>query len=766
MLPGIRWKSLQAKIIAWSFVPTAIILLAVAMVAFRAYQQMTERWVVERDRAVIHISAGRFKLRLEDYASTLSALARIPAVYQNDPVAQRSALGQASRRLVIFDAGVLLLDATGRVVAAEPERLDDVGQDWSGRVYYQTAVRSHIVGSNKFFVSDIVPDGPGGAEVVAFTVPVVGERGEFQGVLAGLFHLGATATNAFYADIIKLRLAESGSVYLVDSRGRAIYHSDADLIGANLSGQAVVQRVLHGQAGAVRTRTIVGRDSVAGFAPVPDTAWGLVAEEDWATLMSSSQGYQHLLLLLLVLGVLAPALVVAVGVRQITRPIAALISAAQQVARGNFGQTITAQTGDEIEELARQFNTMSRELRVFYEFMDQRVADRTREMEEAQARLELALLETERQRQMAESLRQVAQVLTASLDRDTVLAHIVEQLGCVIRYDGSGIFLHDGDSLFVSRGGRLSDAYMGRRVPLSGSQPFVRVFKTRHPLVISDVRDDPGWTVWEDGEHIRGWMGAPLMIGERAIGVLTADSFEVGAYDEQDVQVLQIFAHQAAIAIENARLYQQSRELAILEERNRLARELHDSITQSLYSLRLLSEGWRRQVSAGDVEHAAEYLGRIGEITQQALKEMRLLVHELRPPTLEQQGLLGALRYRLDAVEKRAGVEVRLVAEDVFEWPAPIEDGLYRIAQEALNNAIKHSAATCVTVRLRIEAGHAVLEVIDNGRGFDVQTAGQGGGMGLASMRERVEHLQGALSILSEPGAGTTIQASVPLAPV
>ncbi|MBN1888815.1 MAG: GAF domain-containing protein [Thermoflexales bacterium] len=494
-------------------------------------------------------------------------------------------------------------------------------------------------------------------------------------------------------------------------------------------------------------------------------AVALVVKEDWATLASRYQGYQYLLLLLLVLGVVASALMVVTGVRQITRPITELISAAQQVAKGNFGQTITARTGDEIEELARQFNIMSRELQVFYEFMDQRVADRTSELEGAQAQLELALLETDRQRQMAESLRQVAQVLTTSLDCDTVLAHIVEQLRYVIQYDGSGIFLHEGDNLTISGGGRLADAYVGQRIPLSSPQPFVRVFKNKQPLVIPDVRDDPDWVVWEGGERIRCWMGAPLMIGDQAIGVLTADSFRVGAYDEEAAQVLQIFAHQAAIAIENARLYQQNRDLAILEERNRLARELHDSVTQSLYSLRLLSEGWRRQVLTGNAEHAAEYLGRIGEITQQALKEMRLLVHELRPPALEQQGLLGALRSRLEAVEKRAGIEAHLEAEDVFEWPAHIEEGLYRIAQEALNNAIKHAAATCVAVRLGIRAGQAVLEIVDNGRGFDPQVASQGGGMGLGTMRERAEQLQGTLAVRSEPGSGTTIEASVPLNP-
>jgi nitrate/nitrite-specific signal transduction histidine kinase len=123
-----------------------------------------------------------------------------------------------------------------------------------------------------------------------------------------------------------------------------------------------------------------GQDIVAGFATVPGTTWGLITEESWATLTSGSRGYQQFLLLLLVLGVVVPALVVAVGVRRIMHPIEALIGAAKEVARGNFGQTITAQTGDEIEELAQQFNLMSAQLQESYTHLEQRVADRTKEL--------------------------------------------------------------------------------------------------------------------------------------------------------------------------------------------------------------------------------------------------------------------------------------------------------------------------------------------------------------------------------------------------
>ncbi len=203
------------------------------------------------------------------------------------------------------------------------------------------------------------------------------------------------------------------------------------------------------------------------------------------------------------------------------------------------------------------------------------------------------------------------------------------------------------------------------------------------------------------------------------------------------------------------------RELAVIEERHRLARELHDSVTQSLYSATLMAEAGRRLAASGDFERVEQYLGRLGETSQQALKEMRLLVYELRPLELEREGLIGALRQRLDAVERRAGVETKLLFDEALKLPAHLEEELYRVAQEALNNALKHSAATLVTASLVANGECVELTVDDNGRGFDSDAARNSGGMGLVSIRERMEMLGGSLDICSAPGEGTRIKVSV-----
>ena len=203
------------------------------------------------------------------------------------------------------------------------------------------------------------------------------------------------------------------------------------------------------------------------------------------------------------------------------------------------------------------------------------------------------------------------------------------------------------------------------------------------------------------------------------------------------------------------------RELAVLEERNRLARELHDSVTQSLYSLTLFAEAARRQSESGEWDRVTGYLSQLGETSQQALKEMRLLVYELLPLDLESEGLIGALQQRLDAVEGRAGVEARLIVEGEISLPPELETCLYRVALEALNNSLKHAAATKITVRLAAEGERVALNIEDDGNGFDQEALPDRGGMGLTSMRERTDEVGGTLEILSEPGKGTTVKVAV-----
>ena len=223
-----------------------------------------------------------------------------------------------------------------------------------------------------------------------------------------------------------------------------------------------------------------------------------------------------------------------------------------------------------------------------------------------------------------------------------------------------------------------------------------------------------------------------------------------------------VMRQQVSQVAELRRLRRQAEDLAVLQERQRLARELHDSVTQSLYGISLHAEAATRALSSGNSEPVASNLREIRDTTRDALGEMRLLLFELRAPILQEQGLAAALRARLQVVEARSGLATTFEAQEKERLAPEQEQELYRVAQEALNNVLKHAHAGRVDVRLVVTDARATLEVADDGVGFEPGAAG-GQGFGLPGMRERVERLGGSLCIDSAPGAGTRVHVEVPV---
>ena len=259
------WHSrLTRRILAWSFVPAALILFAVAVVAVVAYSRVAEDEALQRDQELARLSASNLAGEINQFSLDLEDLARRLDIASGDPIKQQAALSSASDYLTVFDGGTVILDAHGTFVTAWPQRTADIGQDWSTRSYFARLLRSP-----RPVYSDIVPDGAQGAPVIVVAVAISGPQGEFNGVLAGMFRVGATSVSALYGDIVKLRVGVSGDVYVVDGSGRVIHHPSAALIGTSLTSEKAVRDVLAGQAGAIRTKDLDNKDVVAGFAPVP-----------------------------------------------------------------------------------------------------------------------------------------------------------------------------------------------------------------------------------------------------------------------------------------------------------------------------------------------------------------------------------------------------------------------------------------------------------------------------------------------------------------
>jgi signal transduction histidine kinase len=255
----------------------------------------------------------------------------------------------------------------------------------------------------------------------------------------------------------------------------------------------------------------------------------------------------------------------------------------------------------------------------------------------------------------------------------------------------------------------------------------------------------------------RHYLGAQIRARGQPLGLLSCYRDSNHAFTLEDISLLTALAEQLGVVIENYRLRQRSEEMVLIKERHRLARELHDSITQSLYSQTLFARVGRYAYEDGDTEKLNNSMEQLEESSLIALKEMRMLLFQLESPLLEDGGLETAINNRLDMVERRLDIEVVYHIDNDISYPPLVEEALYRITLEALNNSLKHANTSQVSVRIVAEMGQVILEVADNGKGFKINRDHKG--MGLQSMRERASIAGGNLEIITRPSKGTIVRA-------
>jgi PAS domain S-box-containing protein len=290
-----------------------------------------------------------------------------------------------------------------------------------------------------------------------------------------------------------------------------------------------------------------------------------------------------------------------------------------------------------------------------------------------------------------------------------------------------------------------------------------RVALTGKALIVPDVTQD-GDYIPMDSDQRGSALVLPLWVRGQIIGVLNVESEDVDHFQAGDIDVLQPLANQVATALENARLYEQARTLAALEERQKLARELHDSVSQAMYGIALGTRTALKllEMDASEREKLVPPLEYTMSLAEVALAEMRALIFELRPESLEVEGLLPALERRVGVLRARHQLQVEFAAAAEPAVPLWVKEVLYRIAQEALHNVVKHAGASRVDMSLAVSDGDLVLEIHDNGRGFDAG-AQYPGHLGLLSMRERTEGVGGRFYLDSRPGHGTRLRAVIPV---
>ncbi|HEX6865076.1 MAG TPA: GAF domain-containing sensor histidine kinase [Thermoanaerobaculia bacterium] len=379
-------------------------------------------------------------------------------------------------------------------------------------------------------------------------------------------------------------------------------------------------------------------------------------------------------------------------------------------------------------------------------------------------------------------IARVARIITSGLELEALLQNAADAIHDLLHYPNVDIPLVDPEdpgTLVVRNRGGLYKRLIRHEDRLSIHQGIMgSAARERLTQLVNDVSVDPRYVRPPGTSGIRAELAVPILLGGEVLGVLNVESEE--AFGELDVASLEIVADHLAVAINNARLFERAQRAAVLEERQRLARDLHDSVTQMLTSLNMIAQtlapAWRRDPAEG--ERRTE---RLAELARSALAEMRALLRELRPapaPSTVQTseiliaGIVQLRRFGLGAALQRLakdvppdGPKIRLELGAWEPQAFEVEEALFRVAQEALSNALRHARARQVRIAAAVEDPAARLQVRDDGEGFDpaarVRRTGNGG-LGLLSMRERIEALGGSLRVETAPGKGTLIEAMLP----
>jgi PAS domain S-box-containing protein len=394
--------------------------------------------------------------------------------------------------------------------------------------------------------------------------------------------------------------------------------------------------------------------------------------------------------------------------------------------------------------------------------LDKRVQQRTRDLERAIESLRREVddrvrvqAEERQQRAYAEALRDTASAMAKTLDANEVMEHVLIGVERLVSNDLTAILLIGADDRLEIARCRVGFGYAKPVEEADGSPPIesLTVIRELHDDRESVIFDEPAVALGPAGSVL----GAALQVGDRRIGFVVLESVTKGFFTTAHAERLRAIADQAAAAISNARLVGQASELAAAEERQRLSRELHDAVNQTLWTASLTADSLLRDVEVGSELHRR--LQRLRTLTSGAQAEMRTLLLELRPHELVEVDLGELLGHLVAAMECRKKMDVTVELEPVELEPAQ-RVAFYRIAQEALTNITRHAAATVVslTLRKRSDGGLPVVElrVVDNGRGFDVDNVSPGH-LGLSIMRERADAIGAQFALRAAPGHGTDL---------
>jgi nitrate/nitrite-specific signal transduction histidine kinase len=734
------WSSLQVKILAWSFVPTVIILSAVAWFTFYSYQKVIGDLAIKQYPEIVQPKVQAFT----DAVGGLGDSLILPIYLEIDTkhelpleVRIRNILDQA-QDLDKFDGGIYFLDQQGKIFLTQPPQPELISQDWSDTPHF----RSINANPNMGAWTDLITIGSSGKKVFCMGTAMAGQT--WKEVVASLylcFIVHPDSQNTYYQTVKSLDLGPN--LYVVDRNHQIVYSPDPSEMGKDLSGETFIQQLSEGKSESGRFR-IGTEDMVVSYVavvggPSDRVSWFVITEQSWADLMEPTLPYRQFLLVLLALGVIVPVLVTAYGVRHITEPIQKLIQATEQVSEGQFKQYIEVKTGDEIETLADRFNVMSARLDDSYASLEKKVADRTRELE---------------------VLNSIVSVASHSLDIQEILEQALDETVELMGFEAGAAFR-------LAANPAVTQLVAQRGFEPASTQDLAACCAIASQACMSEAA--PNVTTYALAEHpddqqairlaqagFKLLVSVPLASKGSTLGLFLLGKRAPESLSSDELALLSSVGKQVGVAMENARLYEQAEQAAIAAERHRLARELHDAVTQTLFSANLIADVlpriWKRNPDEG-----LQNLEELRQLTRGALAEMRTLLLEMRPESLQRSDIQSLLTQLAEAFVGRVRVPIELEMNGDCELAHDVKVVFYRVAQEALNNIAKHAGARQVAMRLDGHPGQMHLCIQDDGLGFEAGSLPPDH-IGIAIMRERASAIGASLKIESQLGQGTRVE--------
>jgi signal transduction histidine kinase len=443
--------------------------------------------------------------------------------------------------------------------------------------------------------------------------------------------------------------------------------------------------------------------------------------------------------------------------RSVIQPIESIARTIREIGPGNLAARTDVRSEDEIGVLAANINKMAGDLEGSY-------LDLQKARDELEEKVELRTRGERRRSEQLRAINGVSRRISAILSLDELLPYVVRSVQETFNYHNVNIFLfdpkQDGVVLKAGAGGP------GRPVPLGllvGRNEGIvgQAAQSGEPVNAGKAGQKYGNPASQEPDDAKSELAIPIKIGDETAGVLDIQSSEAEAFDEIDLFTARTLADQLAIAIENARLYQESRDMAVLEERNRMAREIHDTLAQGFAGVILQLEA-AEQALREDANDAQQHLDQARRLAKESLSEARRSVWALRPKALEQLPFMQALQQQVDWFRQETGIQINLNRpHNERPLPPDVENALLRICQEALTNVKKHAQASQVEVYLVFGEKAVELRVDDDGIGVDRESHIEKG-FGLISIRERAKLLGGSMEIQSEKGKGTHLQVIIP----